>query len=185
MPASSTGPGQSQQPTVERRGAAARALSPTIPAALFLGRNVLPSCQHRSQRKTAKGPLRREVGRLKPAGTNQPWDQTTSVGLRPHYFLRPASSTDVVPSVVYCKSPSDCSTVLCQMSLSTPPQTKGLNPAGGRTDTSLGARMESDAWATSPTDRKPKGVIGQYNPRSSNNYAEVRGRERYMFSTWF
>ena len=44
--------------------------------------------------------------------------------------------------------------------------------------------MESDAWATSPTDRKPKGVIGQYYPRSSNNYAEVRGRERYMISTW-
>ena len=60
------------------------------------------------------------------------------------------------------------------MRLSTPPQTKDLNPAGGRTDTSLGARMECDAWATSPTDRKPKGVIGQYNPRSSNNYAEVR-----------
>ena len=51
--------------TVERRGAAARALPPTIPAVLFLGRNVLPSCQHRSQRNTAKGPLRREVGRLK------------------------------------------------------------------------------------------------------------------------
>ena len=81
--------------------------------------------------------------------------------------------------------PADCSTVLYRMRLSTPPQTKDLNPAGGRTDTSLGARMESDAWATSPTDRKPKGVIGQYNPRSSNNYAEVRGRERYMFSTWF
>ena len=48
------------------------------------------------------------------------------------------------------------------MSLSTPPQTKGLNPAGGRTDTSLGARMESDAWATSPTDRGSKGVIWQY-----------------------
>ena len=59
-------------------------------------------------------------------------------------------------------SPADCSTVLYQMSLSTPPQTKDLNPAGGRTDTSLGARMECDAWVVSPTDREPKGVIGQY-----------------------
>ena len=58
------GPQVSQLATVERRGAAARALPPTIPAVLFLGRNVLPSCQHRSQRNTAKGPLRREAGRL-------------------------------------------------------------------------------------------------------------------------
>ena len=44
--------------------------------------------------------------------------------------------------------------------------------------------MECDAWVVSLTDRKPEGVIGQYNPRSSNNYAEVRGRERYIISTW-
>ena len=78
---------------------------PTIPAVLFLGRNVLPSCQHRSQRNTAKGPLRREVGRLKPTGTNHPWDQTASVGLRPHYSLRPPSSRDEVPSVVLDPQP--------------------------------------------------------------------------------
>ena len=58
------GPQVSPLATVERRGAAARALPPTIPAVLFLGRNVLPSCQHRSRRNTAKGPLRREKGRL-------------------------------------------------------------------------------------------------------------------------
>ena len=100
------GPQVSQLATVERRGAAARALPPTIPAVLFLGRNVLPSCQHRSQRNTAKGPLRREGGPpKKPAGTNHPWDQTASVGLRPHYSLRPSSPRDVVPSVVLDPQP--------------------------------------------------------------------------------
>ena len=116
--------------TVERRGAAARALSPTIPAILFLGRYVLPSCQHRSQRNTAKGPLRREVGRLKPTGTNHPWDQTASVGLRPQPPSSPRHIETKHPRS-NCKSPADCSTALCQMSLPTLPQTKDLHPAGG------------------------------------------------------
>ena len=160
MPASSTGPGKSQQPTVERRGAAARALPPTIPAALFLGRNVLPSCQHRSQRNTAKGPLRREKGRLNRQAPNSLGSDCIRRSKAPLLPQAPVISRR--GTLGRAGPPADCSTVLCQMSLSTPPQTKDLNPAGGRTDTSLGARVECDAWATSPTDRGSKGVIRQY-----------------------
>ena len=138
------GPQVSQLATVERRGAAARALPPTIPAVLFLGRNVLPSCQHRSQRNTAKGPLRREGGPpKKPASTNHPWDQTVSVGLRPHHSPRRPG-----PRHLLTWHPRSCWTP--SRLLDRPMSDEPFNPA-----TNQG--LESCGWTNRHLARSPNG----------------------------